>query len=287
MKRYLFTNKTNYFFKLIDTAEDMLANPEALDLLNDLMFDCEQQTKTNLEEKGKVMITHSREELRAIIDFNEDWCHRTFNGNQTVFAIQNEDKTVGVILLTINDAEKRRALQVPEDIGTFVYVGDAIIAKEERGNNLFAIAFDKITTMLANPKRELQLPIQYCISMTNAITTDQEFYPMNLPQYERMWQQRFEDNKIQIRLQKDRDQRGAERFEATSEDGFVNRIISDASLEPQEFVRGLYLEGISASYEEMKFKRAQSLARKPSSVFIPEEKRKLKSQESLLTSKIS
>lgn len=277
MKKYLCTkNDSNYFIKTISTADEMLENPAALALLNDLMFDCEQQTRAALEEKGKTMVTHSREELRAMIDFNEEWCGRTFNGNQIVFAIQNEEKTVGVILLTINDLEKRKALQVPESIGTFVYVGDAIIAKEERGNNLFALAFDKITTMLANPKRELPLPIQYCISMTNAITTDGEFYPMNLPQYEKMWQQRFEDNKIQIRLQKGRDQRGVERFEATSDDEFVNKIINETSLKPQEFVRGLYLEGVSASYEEMKTKRKASLERKPTTSFIVSEKIKLK-----------
>lgn len=285
MKKYLCTkNDSNYFIKPMETASEMLENPDSLALLNNLMFDCEQQTKESLEKRGKAMVTHSREELKAIIDFNEEWCSRTFNGNQIVFAIQNEEKTVGVVLLTINDSEKRKALQVPEGIGSFIYVGDAIIAKEERGNNLFALAFDKITTMLANPKRQLPTPIQYCISMTNAITTDGEFYPMNLPQYEKMWQQRFEDNKIQIRLQKGVDQRGAEKFGATSDDEFVNRIINETSLEPQEFVRGLYLEGISSSYEEMKLKRAQSLARKPSSSFIPEEKRKLKTQqESLLT----
>jgi hypothetical protein len=255
ISKYLCSTTEDFSISIVTTAEQMIANPEALEMLNNLMFDCEQT-------HGKVLKNpHTKEELKQVIDFNEEWAHRTFDGTQTVFLLTNT-KPIGLVLVRINDLDKREALNVPESVGTFVYVGDAYIDENYRGSGLFGKLFDKITTMIANPKREYPLPIQYSISMTNAVIIEngeERNHAMNLSKYKPMWQKRFIDNQIKLRHQDltTREQTGGEILPTTTSDLELSDLMQ-TSEKPNNFVRGVYLEGTSKNYEEMKEQRRPS-----------------------------
>lgn len=254
--KYLCSTNEDFFINIVTTAEQMIAKPESLEMLNNLMFDCEQTQGKELK------YPHTKEQLKQVIDFNEEWAYRTFDGTQTVFLLETNTKPIGLVLVRINDTEKRNALNVPESIGTFVYVGDAYLDENYRGSGLFGKLFDKITTMIANPKREFALPIQYSISMTSAVIIEngeERNHAMNLSRYKPMWEKRFIDNQIKLRHQDltTREQTGGEIIPTTISDLELSDLMQ-TSEKPNNFVRGVYLEGNSKNYEEMKEQRRPS-----------------------------
>ena len=42
ISKYLCSTTEDFSISIVTTAEQMIANPEALEMLNNLMFDCEQ-----------------------------------------------------------------------------------------------------------------------------------------------------------------------------------------------------------------------------------------------------
>lgn len=217
-----------------------------------------------------------------MIDFNEDWARKTFDGKQVVILVENEDKLACTILLRINDEAKREALKVPKLVGTFVYVGDVITEQGYKGKGIFGCAFDKILTSIANQKRGFAEPVVYSISMTAAeILKDGESltYPMNLEVYSKIWEKRFAENKIQVRLQNQSGfQEGTERFEITDlkkVSNILNFHKESAALQ-RKFVRGAYLEGKAPSYDVLKEFRADFMEQRPNSSFVKKETKQLK-----------
>lgn len=278
-KKEIFAHKDEIFsIRTIDTAKEMIENPQALDALNRLMFECEQDCNKKFELKN----LHTKEELKKVIDFNEEWARKTFDGKQVVFLVENEDNLACTILLRINDEAKRKALKVPDSVGTFVYVGDVITEEKYKGTGIFSCAFDKILTSIANQKRKFAEPIVYSISMTAAeILKNGESltYPMNLEIYSKMWQKRFTENKIQVRLQNTSGfQEGTERFEITDlkRVSDILNIHKESAALQEKFVRGAYLEGKAPSYEDLKKLRTDFMEQRPNSSFVKKEIKQLK-----------
>jgi hypothetical protein len=285
-KKQIFRNKDEIFtIRTLDTCEEMLANPQALNALNRLMFECEQDSNKRFHLKN----LHTKEELGNVINFNEDWAKKTFDGKQIVFLVESEGNLACTILLRINDEAKRNALKVPESVGTFVYVSDVITEENYKGKGVFSCTFDKIITSIANQKRAFVEPIVYSISMTAAeVLKDNKTltYPMNLEIYSKIWEKRFFDNKIQVRLQSnDGVQEGAERFKTTDLKK-VSEILDsykEKALSQEKFVRGVYLEGQAPSYEICKQLKNDFMNQRPNYSFAAKNSTKLK--ESFLTKK--
>lgn len=284
-KKYLCTvNEKDFTIRSISTSEEMKANPKALEMLDNLQIECERDTDKRLRLTGAKLTTlHDQAYFHSLIKFDESWADRTFNGNQHVFLIEQEDNLACVILINLND--KREALKVPESVGTFVYVGDVITAEDYKNCRLFSTGLDKIITMLSNPKRELPAPINYSISVSaaEAIRDDVKyFHVMNLDRYTNMWHDRFNNNVFQIRLQELdglKRQEGIDRVPADYSEQYVSDLLDSfrpMAAEQGKRVRGIYLEGEAKNYDENKEQRFRLLANRPNVSFRPETKEKLK-----------
>jgi hypothetical protein len=204
--------------------------------------------------------------------------------NPTLFILENEAGEFAVgMYITINDPLRRVALKVPESIGTFVYVDDLITDEKYRGQGMLSRAFDKVLTLMGNPKRGLKNPIEYAVSVTaveiekvneqgNVVSQRSEM--LNLLAYALMWEGRkLEDVRLQGRkhmLANNIVQWGDDYYTPLSDifvrgaDGKLDveefdRII-DANVERQKAgltvegsaVRGGILIGGAPSYDDMK-----------------------------------
>jgi hypothetical protein len=286
-KKYLCSvDDKNFTIRSISTAEEVGANPDALRMLDNLQIQCEKDAHSRLLKEGKALTTlHDQDYFHSLIKFDRAWADKTFNGNQHLFLIEENDKIACVILININ--EKRQALNVPESVGTFIYVGDVITSEEYKNCRLFSTALDKIITTLSNPKKNLPQPILYSISVSGAeaIKDDIKFtHVMNLDRYNNMWHDRFINNVFQIRLQELeglKRQEGIDRFPANYCEQYVSNLID--SFKPMaakqgKRVRGVYLEGESRGYKENKEQRARLLEGRPNVSFKPLVKQQLKEE---------
>ncbi|MBU6338617.1 MAG: hypothetical protein KGQ36_01395 [Rickettsiales bacterium] len=272
-RKYLFTRgDEDFYLKVVTSQEEAAKCRDAITGLNSITVDSEAQLQETISKKGERIKDPrqptSPEKMKDAVDnFHREFGH---DDNATMFILENEGgEFVNVILVTINDPQKRANLKVPDDVGTFVYVSDISTNNKYRVQNLFSTAFDKMLTMISNEKRGLEKPIEYSISVT-ATTAIQESgeeveYVRNLPRYVDMWEKRFSNNKLQDRRYLTTDgktkQVGLDRMplddfldvgkklDEEKISGLIKRNKSDRSGMP---VRGLYLEGDSASYGEMK-----------------------------------
>ena len=198
--------------------------------------------------------------------------------------------------MSINDPQQRIDLQVPEEVGTFVYVDRLSTSERYQGQSVFSSGFDKVLTMLSNPKRELPGPFSYSVSMTSvaAIRADgsEVNYVMNLPRYSQMWQERFTENQLQNRwhyFDVDSQYYQVGRARAPLQDflaqGKINESAVDALIKDQEIeaksegkdVRGVYLEGTtSPDYLEIKGKRRDMMDKREERGFSKVDSRKTK-----------
>lgn len=286
-KKYLCSvGDIDFTIRSVSTAEEAKANPRALEMLDNLQIECQNDTHKRLQQTGAAVKTlQDKAYYSSLITFNEAWADRTFNGNQHLFLVEDKDNLACVILINLND--KREALKVSEDVGTFVYVGDVITAEEYKNCRLFSTAFDKVITALSNPKRNLPTPIVYSISVSaiEVIRNDVTYnHVMNLDRYTNMWHDRFTNNMFQIRLQELgglRRQEGIDRVPAEYSEEYVSSLIDSfksMAAEQGKKVRGIYLEGESKDYFENKEQRKALLENRPNTSFKPEAKERLKQE---------
>ncbi len=207
MRKYIFSiGEKKFFLHVVANRDEMERCKEASILLSATVYESQIELAKILSSGQRLKIPPlppSAEE----IDSGFDNLLRKFDSKgsgQTIFIIENEaGEIANVMLVTINDFSLRSALRVDDGVGTFVYVDTTITAEGYKGLGIFSSAFDKIITMLANPKRALAAPFEYCISMraTAALSEDgsESYHMMNFPAYAKMWEARFENSQLQKR----------------------------------------------------------------------------------------
>lgn len=261
MKSFFNINDQDYYLKILKTESEVRNNPKVIDLLNRLATESEIDLNKRIKEKGgKVIVLHKPTELWQV---SEKWLTESFEteANRAVFVI--EDKTgypLHVTIALINDPLSRSKNKVMPSVGTYIYVTHAVTQEEWKGKGLFGLMLDKINTMYLNPKRKMELPIDYSISVSVAPSVYEEDqkkinHVMNLPAYSKMWKDRFTENKVQIRFQHKETglQEGRNRInleELMTSSGFDEQKMSDIieTHEPiadseKKFVRGAFMEG--------------------------------------------
>lgn len=281
-RKYVFSKDgEDFYLRVVTTNDEMLKHQDAAYALSRILHDSTIKQQEELKRKG--------ERLKGEIpEIKHQWREETLphlfetEKNFTAFILENgSEEFVTVMLMSINDPQQRLDLQVPEDVGTFVYVDRLSTAPEYQGKSIFSSGFDKVLTMMSNPKRCLQEPFLYSVSMTavTAIREDEKEvnYVMNLARYTQMWQERFIENRLQNRWHYyDADsqyhQVGMARapLDDFLSEGKINESAVDALIKDQEIeatiegkeVRRVYLEGIAPDYSETKIKRRGMLERR-------------------------
>lgn len=249
--------------RIINKESTMRDNPRVIEMLNRLATESEIDLDKNLRQKGEhLKILHEPHQLWQISD---EWLANSFENesNRQVLVVENEiGEPVSCTIALINCPHYRKVNRVPEEVGTYVYVTHVISREDHKNYGMFSRTLDKLMTMLSNPKRDLPTPIEYSISVSAAEaikedTGEEMTYIMNLPRYTRMFQNRFEDNKLQVRfqslesakLQEGRDRLPVEPFlnEAGDlDEKKVSNLVEERKPEAAsegKWVRGLFLEG--------------------------------------------
>lgn len=191
-----------FFLRIITERETIEANPKIIDMLNRLMYECEQDLKKSLEKNGdKLKEEHKANEMWQVSD---SWLQENFvdNDNRMMFVMEDEKHNpISVAIGFVDDKETRKLLQVPEDVGTFFYVPRTITEEAYKNSGIASLMLDKAMTMFQ--KRNSAKPILASTSVNIApiIKNDgSEFNEvMNLPRYVMMWSQKFENNYIQVK----------------------------------------------------------------------------------------
>lgn len=261
---FLTRDAREYSLRVIQTEQEMRDSPLVIEMLNRLATESESDLDKRLRLRGESLKTlHKPKELWQV---SEDWLKTSFKGTRFVFVAEEKGIPVCAVIGLVNDPEIRDKMKAPQ--GSFVYITHAITQEQEKGKGWFGLVLNKIMTSLSNPKRELELPLTYSISVSAASALSKEgemTYVMNLPLYAQMWQSRFTENKLQLRFQDlecASKQEGRERFDLID---FLNHGLLDEfkvselieSKKPEaaqegKWVRGLFLEGQSRSYVENK-----------------------------------
>lgn len=276
-KPFFQKNGEQFYLKIVNTEQTMREQVELISMLNRLATESEIDLDKSLRTRGEHLKTlHEPHQLWQI---SEEWLSTSFENesNRNVFIIENEaGKPISATIALINCPHYRETMRVAEDVGTFVYITHVITDENFKGHGLFSLTLNKMMTMLSNPKRDLPTPIDYSISVSAAEAVresdgEEITYIMNLPRYARMWQNRFEDNKLQLRYQSFESpklQEGRERLlvdpflddknnlDESKVSDLVQSHKQDANSQGK-WVRGLFLEGRQTkTYEEaVKFKR--------------------------------
>ncbi len=298
-KRHIFSARgQDFFLRVIVSSQKLREHPDVADLIaGTIMLDAQKELQSDLDKRG------GRGKLLEITDGNptnkDELAKKGFDPNHfniarkltkqeidsyklsflengldgksdTIFTVEDATgKIACAIYLTINDQSKRAELKVGEDINNFVYVSDIMTAPDFRGQNIFSSAFDKIVTMLANPKRNdgQSKSFQYAISVTAATELQSDgkqfHHIMNLPRYYKMWSDRFEDLSWMKRWQNIETGR---QHAVGDPIGFVGKYdeqeISDFIANQKEEaasqgkkVRGAVLFGVMPGYDDAKEKR--------------------------------
>lgn len=276
-KEFFEKDGEQFYLKIVNTEQTMREQVELISMLNRLATESEIDLDKQLRTRGEHLKTlHEPHQLWQI---SEEWLATSFENesNRNVFIIESEaGKPISATIALINCPHYREAMRVAEDVGTFVYITHVITDENFKGNGLFSLTLNKMMTMLSNPKRNLPTPIDYSISVSAAEAvresdSEEITYIMNLPRYARMWQNRFEDNKLQLRYQSFESSKLQEGRERLPVDPFLDdknnldeKAVSDLvkSRAPEansegKWVRGLFLEGRQTkSHEEaVNFKR--------------------------------
>jgi len=199
-----------YFLRIITTEATFRENPKVAEMLNRLATESEIDLAKEIAPRGeRLKKMHKPEELWRATD---SWISTAFGTpqNRTVFVIEDSKRNpISTSIMLIDSAEDRKKMRVSPGVGTFVYVTHAVTSEEWKGKGLFSLTLNKAISMLSNPKRNLPLPIDYSISVSAATALKADGseinYVMNLPRYARMWSNRFEQNKLQVRLQSVKD----------------------------------------------------------------------------------
>ena len=261
-RRKFFINRgQDFFLKVATSAKTLCESKGAVDLLTELATASERELEKELVKRGEHLVKlHEKEELWTPTPL---WLATSFENesNRTAFIIENEkSEACCIVIALINCPHAREKMKVSDEVGTFIYLTHCVSKEEMRGTGMLSLVVNKINSMIKNPKRELPEPIDYSISVSlapaiNEATGELTNYVMNLPRYARMWQNRFESNKLQHRFQKDpSNQEGRERLPLTdfldsrgdldekklSEE--IERKKPEAAAE-SKIVRGMFLEG--------------------------------------------
>ena len=206
--KYFHSKKGIKFYLRIITKESTFRKyPQVTELLNKLATDSEMDLNKNLmEHRGEKLITvHRPDELWQV---SEEWLKSSFetSQNRTVFVVEDEEgNALSTSIMMIDSEIDRKKMRVPDDIGTFVYLGQAVTREDFKGFGLLSATINKTMTMLKNPKREEDViePVAYSISVSVAKSVKIEGdnkevfnHVMNLPLYTGMWQRRFEKNNL-------------------------------------------------------------------------------------------
>lgn len=286
-RKYVFSKDgEDFYLRVVTSAEEMRKCVKASELLGTIKYESELQLQEEIKKSEQKLKTDPQKPTKEQMN---EWAEKGLpssfadeSKNQTAFILENEAaETATIILLTINDPKKCKDLDVSENIGTFVYVGDIQTAEEFRGKNLLSASFDKVLTMLSNPKRKLPRPLEFSISMTSTTAIKEEDnseveYVRNLPRYTEMWLNRFLNNDLQNRWQY-RDENGHHQIglnrmslDEYLENGKINEKEISGLMQSQaekakgenKQVRGLYLEGVNPNYETTKIGRENRISGK-------------------------
>lgn len=276
-KPFFQKNGQQFYLKIVNKESTMREQVELIEMLNRLATESEIDLDKNLRMRGEHLKTlHKPNELWQVSD---EWLSTSFENesNRNVFILEDEEgHPISATIALINCPHYRETMKVSDEVGTFVYITHVITREDFKSNGLFSLTLNKMMTMLSNPKRELPTPIDYSISVSAAKAErdsdgEEMTYIMNLPRYARMWQNRFENNQLQLRfqslesakLQEGRDRLHIENFldgdEFLDEKKVSDLVESRAEEAAKEgkWVRGLFLEGrqTKSHAEAVEFKR--------------------------------
>jgi len=305
-KKHIFSiGEEKYFLRVFTTPEEYRKYPESVQMVaGPIMRDAQKELQNELDRRGdrQILLDAQSEEFisskgidpislnrflpptKAVREAYAQEMPNYLGGssNGTIFVIENElgNPACG-IYITINDEIKRQELKVSPDIKTFVYVSDILTEEKYRGKNIFSSAFDKIMTMLANPKRETSGLTQYAVSVTAAMALKESgetiSHVLNLPRYYKMWDERFEDLSVNKRWQDITTRRqmavgdpvdvkeifGEEKiYDEERMGSFIDSQRAEASLDGKR-VRGAFLSGkLDKKYPEIKKTRSDLMERR-------------------------
>jgi hypothetical protein len=173
-----------FYLKAVTSKEEMAANPDAMEKLAFVVYEAQIDLNKELQGKGRRIQNLPPAPTREGIKASQAHFPEAFNGgaqfdnpvnrnaNRTVFIVENEEgKIASLVHLTINDAVMRQRLSVPADVGTFVFVDDAITVEEYKGKGLLSSALNHVVTLL---EAKTASPFEYCISMRAAMEAEAE-----------------------------------------------------------------------------------------------------------------
>lgn len=294
-RKYVFSAKgEDFYLRVVASEAEMRKSEGAARALSAVMHDSKIEKQKELSNRGEELRDRSYLTVNqdGINDFIDRALPESFGKTQSqvVFVLENAAREFATaMLMTINDPVKRQDLQIEESVGTFVYVSDLTTADKYKGRSFLSTSFDKVLTMLSNPKRGFAQPFEYSVSMTAVTATKSDRsttdYVMNLPLYARMWQARFIDNELQDRWIKGGKQTGHDRrsLECAMTGGVIDEAKVNALIQNQKTaaaqegkeVRGLYLSGVGADYEQVAQGRKDRLVQRGSQDMTRDKSEKL------------